>query len=237
MKTKPRSDAFILLILTVAGIAVMFIILWKQQSNVSRFRLDYGRLKEQNEGLKHDLTHARAEAIRLSAVPASAQTMAAKDVQDHSQDNSTLQLTALQPTKIQPKVYPAGLTPEQEPNRLALVGAEVQAIPGGLATTMRFTPRKTGPLGLVALAIRLPKNVDVRILDLAPVGSTTYSDDNKTMSGDGKFAFFQGTPGEATNMQFALSVSGPATVNVSGTHGIGAFQLEIQSAGATVLGK
>ena len=195
--------------------------MWKQRADLSRIKQDYGRLQKEREQLQQNLTSARAESGRPDAVPAQVQTQAPKGAQEPRQDAATLQ----------PKAHPP------EPNRLELAGTEVHPIPGGLSTTMRFTTRKTGPLGLVAMAIRVPKNVDARILDLAPVGPATYSDDSKRVSEDGKFAFYQGTLGEETNVQFALSVSGPATANVRGTRGIGTFQLEIQPTGANVRGK
>ena len=140
---------------------------------------------------------------------------------------------------VMKRAYAAGLRsfPAPEANGLALAGTETHPIPGGIETTMRFAARKPGPLGLVALAVRLPKNVDARILSLAPFGPAAFADFSKQISEDGRFAFFQGTLGEETNVQFALSVSGPAVANVRGTSGIGAFQLSIQPTKASVTGK
>jgi hypothetical protein len=225
MNTESRSRAFIVQVMAVVCIAVLFAAWWKQRADLSRIRGDYGRLREQNEGLQQDLTQARAEPGRSAAAHAQVQPQASKghDAQEPRPGAAALQ----------PKAHP----PAPEPNRLALAGAEVNPIPNGLVTTMRFSASKAGPLGILALVIRLPRDGDATILDLAPVGSTTYADVAKRVSEDGKFAVFQGTMGEATDAQFALSVSGPATADVRGTCGIEPFQLDIQPTGAKIRGK
>jgi hypothetical protein len=240
MKTKDSSRAFIFQALAVVCIAILCVALWKQRADLARITQDYERLRKRSEGLEKDVTQSHAEPGRADAALGQAPTQAPEGVgaqeprpdaaapRAQGQTSEPGQRAALQPPAHKP---------EPEPNKLALAGTEAHPVPGGLVTTMRFSPTKTGPLGLVALAIRLPKGVEARILDLAPVGPATYSDDSKTVSEDGKFAFYQGTLGEETNVQFALSVSGPATADVRGTRGIGAFQLDIQPTGASIRGK
>jgi hypothetical protein len=96
---------------------------------------------------------------------------------------------------------------------------------------MRFSPSKTGPLGLVALVVRMPRNSDARILDLTPVGRATYTESNKELAENGKFAFFQGTlkPGDEKEVRFALKVSGPTTASMTGSCGLKPFELTIQA--------
>ncbi|MEI7437163.1 MAG: hypothetical protein WCL16_10210 [bacterium] len=231
MKTKMKYRA--LIVLPIICIAALLLALWKQQANLSQIKQDYLLLQKQREQLQLDLTSARADVSRRQLAPSQAHTQAAQDTQDHSLDDSTLQLSALQPTKLQPETPP----PVSEPNRLTLAGVEARPVAGGIEAGLKFTPRTNGPLGHVALVVRMPRNVEAIIIDLKPAGAATFSDSNKTISENGKFACFQGTLGEETNIQFTLSVSAPVTADVRGTHGIGAFQLEVQPTGAKVSGR
>ena len=209
-----KSTSRIVVFLAVAGIAVLLAALWKQQADLARIRQDLGRLQEQNDGLRKDLKQAGVEPGQAAAAGGQGQGSAAQEA------------SAAHPVAARP--------PAPEANKLVLAGTEVQAIPGGLAATLKYTTSKAGPLGQVGLAVRLSRNVEARILDLAPVGPATYSDDSKTVSEDGKFAFFQGTLGEETNVQFTLSVSEPATVEIRGARGVGVLKLDIQPTAATV---
>ena len=203
--------------LAVVGLAVVIVALWKQQADLARIRRDFGRLQEQDEGLRRDLKQAGVEPGRPVVTGAQGQGSAAPEAHQGA---------------AVPQV--AAHLPVPGANRLVLAGTAVQAIPGGLVATLKYSPSKAGPFGQVALAARLPRNAEARILDVGPVGPATYADDSKTVSEDGKFAFFQGMLGAETNVQFSLSVSGPVTVDVHGARGIGAFQLDIQPTGAAV---
>ncbi len=221
MKTDLRSRSFLIRALTVAGVTLLVVSWLIQQNYFSKVRRDYELLQAQNAKLQRDLMQARVEAVQ--PVAGATKTPRAAGVQ----------ATSSEPAALSPPVH----APAPEANGLALAGTETHPIPGGIETTMRFAARKPGPLGLVALAVRLPKNVDARILSLAPFGPAAFADFSKQISEDGRFAVFQGTLGEETNVQFALSVSGPAVANVRGTSGIGAFQLSIQPTKASVTGK
>ncbi len=212
MKIAFRSRSFLIRALTVVGVTLLLVSWLIQQNYFSRVRRDYASLQAENAKLQRDLIQARAEVV--SPVAAHAKMPP--------------------PAGAQAITRPA---PAPDATGLALAGTETHTIPGGIETSMRFTPRKSGPLGLVALAVRLPKNVDARILGLAPAGSAVFADASKQISEDGRFAFFQGTLGEEANVQFTLAVSGPATANLRGTSGIGAFQLSIQPTTASVTGQ
>jgi len=225
MKTNGRFRAYIVWFLSVAGIAIVFAVWWKQQSDLSRVRREYGQLQEQFEGLQRNLATSRAEPGSPVAPGEGVPQVASKETG-----------VAEIPPDAAP-VHPMEQPPVPEPNRLTLEGTEVNTTSEGLVTTLRFSPSKTDPLGVLALVIRLPRDGDASILDLAPVGSTAYSDVSHRVSEDGKFAIFQGTLGESTDVEFALSVSGSATADIRGTCGIEAFQLDIQSTGASVQGR
>ena len=128
---------------------------------------------------------------------------------------------------------PTGMAPEPRADGLALAGTHVVPIEGGLKASMKFNPTASAPLGLVAIVVRLPVGGESRILDLEPQGATAFSDVAKTVSENGKFAVFEGTPGSVEPLEFALSVSGPAVADVRGTTGIGAFDLNIGATGAS----
>ncbi|MEI7901543.1 MAG: hypothetical protein WCK89_14930 [bacterium] len=203
MKTKLPPRASIFIILTLICIVALFVILLKQRTDLAQIKKEYGQLREQNAGLQKNLALSPAQPSPLSVAPAQAQ-----------------------PPQTTPLPKPL---PEAEPNKLTLTSTLITATPNGLVATLHFTPGKTGPLGLFALAIRMPKNSNARILGLEPVGPATYSDSSKELSADGKFAFCQGTLGDEKDVQVALSVSGPTTVSVRGTCGIKPFELAIQA--------
>jgi len=219
MKTTRSYRAFILQILPFICIAALLAGWCKQRADLDLIKKECGRLREQNAELMKNRTPSRAESSKLAPVPDQAQTEVSRLVQDPA------------PVKSDARI------PKVDPAKLALTATEVKSIAGGLVTAMRFHSCSTGQIGLVALTIRMPRNVNARILDVKPVGSATYSEDSKEVSGDGKFAFYQGSVGAETNVEFSLSVSGAATVDVIGTCGIGAFKLDIQPSGANVRGK
>lgn len=213
MKTNPISRASLLATLPVVCLIILLVAFWIQRADLVRVRKAYGQLQEQNAGLQKNPSSSRAEPGPLAVAPAQAQTPEA--------------------VAPQPEAHP----PAVERNRLALAGTEVTSTQGGLIATMRFSPSKTGPLGIVALAVRMPRNSTAKILDIGPVGSAVYDDSSKEVSADGKFAFFQGTLGDEKEVQLFLSVSGPTTASVRGTCGITPFELAIQVPPAKGRGK
>jgi hypothetical protein len=206
MKTNPNSRSALLPALSVLCFAVLLVAFWVQRADLARMRKDLGQLQEQNAGLQKSLASSRVAPEPAAAAPAQEPAAAAP---------------AQEPVAPHPPVV--------EPNRLALASSEVTSTPEGLVATLRFTPSKTGPLGLLAVAVRMPRGSDVKILGLAPVGSAAYADFSKEISEDGRFAFFQGTLGDEREVQLALSVSGPTTASVKATCGIKPFELAIQA--------
>lgn len=229
MQTRQSSRTFFQ-ILTVVCIAGLLAVLWKQRTDLARIKKEYGQLREHNAGLQENSTLSRTDPSQLAVAPAPMQTQAPEGVAGVKTDASP----PLQDTAALPPTPP---TPDPAQNRLALAGTEVKPISGGLVATMLFNPSNTDPLGVVAVVVRIPKTSTARILDLAPADSTAYADIGKRVSGDGKFAIFQGTPITVNALKFGLSVSRPETADVRGTCGIGPFKLEIKPSGATARGE
>jgi hypothetical protein len=206
MLTKP--NARLLLIITLLVGVVLLSALWRQRSDLAQLKHDYRRLAEQNQALQQALQQSRAAIERMApAAPAA----------------PTTGFTTAHPPP-----------PAAAPNQLLWGGAEVQPIPGGLLATLQFNPTQTSPLGEVYVAVQLPNNSPVKILDLTPQGATVFAHSGKRVLRDGKFAIFQGTPNAGSAIRLGLSVSGPATVDVRGTSGITPFKLDIAPTGATV---
>ncbi len=241
MKTSRPSYAVIFRILTYLCIAGLLFLFWKQQNDLAAVKAQYGQLQEEKDQLQQDLaTAGAAGSSQNSAMPQPAMTSApkrhpgagARTAQEIAAADA--QQTARHAADV------AALVPAPDVNKLILSPTNLTAKPveGGIAATLDFNANKAGPLGLVALAIRIPKESSARIFDLTPViGIEKYTDSTKEISGDGKFAFFQGTLVEDTDVQFTLSVTEPVTALVRGTRGIGPLLLNVQPNGATIMPK
>lgn len=203
-------------VLTVIFIVVLLGLSLKQQTELRRMTAAYRQLQEEREQRRPAAAASRPE--NLPAVPGEG------DAQNASVTGETVTDPALEAASPHPRMS----TPATERNRLKLTGVDVKPGPKGLIATLRFDAVKTGPLGTLALAVRLPRGTDSKILDLDAFGSAVFDDFSKTVSEDGKFAFFQGEMGNQTNAQIALSVSGSGTAYVTGSCGIESFEVPLQ---------
>jgi hypothetical protein len=190
----------IFLSITVVSIVILLLLLWRQQAELARIKSDYNQLKAQ----------------KLAALPPTPTT----PVQPSEPTSSTQDIAVT----AAPVTHPAA----PEKNRLLYVGTEINQTSNGLVAIMRFKPNKTGPLGLVAMSVRLANSSETTIQTIAPVGPANYEDSDSTVSEGGRFAFFQGTLGDEKEVQIALGVSGSAQAFIKGSCGINAFQLDIQ---------
>ncbi len=210
MLTQPNARLLLLTTLVVSG--VLLVALWHQRSQLMQLKQDYGRLAEQNQTLQLTLQQTRAEVderlVSMAAVRGKTAALA-------------VPATPLPPSAPEPK-------------QLVWGGAEVTPISGGLLATLQFKPTKTGPLGDLFLAVEVPPTTAVKILDLKSVGATPMAHSRQRVLRDGKFAIFQGKPGDGNVIKLGVSVSGPVTVDVRGSCGITPFQLDIAPTGATV---
>lgn len=212
MNTNTPTRIIFLRGITLVGIALLLLLLWKQQAELARLKDNNRQLQEQNMGLLNN---------SLQPQPVSAGAAPAEPL----------------PTTGSTTPAVAGPTPVKHPaaterNRLVFTGTEVTQTTNGLIAIMRFKPMKTGPLGLVAMSIRLPNNIDATIQSIKPVGLAQYEDSDSTVSENGRFAFFQGTLGDEKEVEIALGVSGSAQAIIKGSCGIPAMQLDIQSTNA-----
>ncbi len=215
MSKPPSTRTVLLRSITLAGIAFLLILLWKQQSDLAQLREDFRRLQEQNPAPKAQSTQPQ----KTGTSPSTGATGPSSQSPTQSVTSTATTTTPAQPEK----------------NLLAYTGTEVHQTATGLVAIMRFKPLKTGPLGLVAMSIRMPIKSKAQIQSLAPVESDQYTNSQATVSENGQFAFFEGTWGEARDVAIALAVSASAHVFIKGTCGINAFQLDIQPTNATAI--
>ncbi|MEI6563151.1 MAG: hypothetical protein WCO42_02450 [bacterium] len=209
MSTNKPSRTVFLRGITMVGIALLLLLLWRQQSELARLKTNYNQLQDQNLALLNNSLQPQPPTPAQTPAPVKQNVVITSPVPSPSHTDKNL---------------------------LVFTGTEVQQTTNGLIAIMRFKPSKTGPLGLVAMSVRLPSDIDSTIQSIAPVGTTKYEDSDSTVSENGRFAFFQGTLGDEKDVAIALGVSGSAQAFIKGSCGINAFQLDIQPTNATVLG-
>lgn len=208
--TKPTRIA-LLRGITVAGIAILLLLLWRQQSLLARLQSNNQELQKQNLALLDNSLAPQPAAPTTTIAPAAV------------------------PAPTKQKVVTTSPVPHHAPadqNRLIYSGTDVQQTATGLVATIRFKPSKTGPLGLVLMSVRLPSNIDATIQSIQPVGSAKYEEGESNVSENGRFAVFQGTLGDEKDIAIALGVSGAAQAFIKGSCGIPSMQLNIQPTNA-----
>lgn len=206
MNTPTPVRPLLLRISITLVLVILLLLLFKQQADLARLKKNIGELQSQNTALLNNTL--QPQQVAEPALTA-------------TQENVTLP--------------PAAHPPEPERNRLEFIGTDVTQTTNGLVAIMRFKATKTGPLGLVAMSVRLPHNLGARIHSLSPVDPAKFSDSDATVAESGLFAFFQGTVGDEAELQIALAVSGPAQAFIKGSRGIPAMQLDIQPTQATAV--
>lgn len=201
MSTTTPSRTIFLRVISLLGVALLLLLLWKQNTELTR-------LKTENS----------LQATRPPPAPP----------------------TPIEPTPTTqaPAVTPAALpahTAPAEKNRLMYTGTEVNQTSTGLVAILHFKASKKGPLGMVGMSVRLPNNTEAMLQSIKPVGAASYEESESTVSENGRFAFFQGTAGDESDVQIALGVSSPAQAFIKGSCGIGFFMLDIQPTNATAI--
>ncbi len=209
MKTTTPARTVLLRTITAAGILILLLILWRQQSLLTRLEELNTKLQDQNLELQHTST-------ATSALPQTATT------------SGTL-TQAVDSTA--PATPPGPAQPVR--NRLIFTGTDVQQTATGLVATLRFKAAHTGPLGLVLMSVRLPHNIAATIQSIQPVGPAKYEEGEGSVSDNGRFAMFQGTLGDEKEVAIALGFSGSARAFIKGSCGIPAMDLDIQPTNAT----
>ena len=215
MSTQTSSRTILLRGLIAAFIVLLLILLWKQQADLARLKEHYAQLQEQHLGLLNN-------SLQPQPVAASNAT-------------PTPLPTPGSPTRTMGVEEPLPHPPPPDINRLIYTGTEVNQTATGLVATLRFKASKKGPLGLVGMSVKLPGPTDAVLQSIKPVGAASYEEGESTVSENGRFAFFQGTARDESDVQIALGVSSPARVYIKGNRGIGFFLLDIQSTNATAI--
>ena len=245
-KTPIRCLIPLMLIAVVVAIALLAA-RWRQLPELDRLRDENAGLLKQNERLQKDLTRRRAESPRQGSETVSAEQAPASGGPDQPVPATAIgqdQTAPAQEAEPEEPASTASANPAPPPEamtgaapvRLTLAGTEAEQVQTGLAATIRFKPDRTGPLGELALVVRVRPNGDAKILGLKPGESTMYTNITGGVSENGSIAVFQGIPQEGIeDIRFSLSVSGPATADVRGTCGIEPFQLKIGTEGLSVL--
>lgn len=227
MSEEPRKNvmwpvAAAVLVACVVGI-------WMQQQKAARRAEAVARdLQRQNLELQGELAKLRAQpvaAAKPEALPAAVTNAPA--------------VVAGEPTARPPRgpelvPTPGGEAPPPRSEGLVLAGAHAAPATNGIRATMRFTATTEDALGIIAVVVRLPRDGEARIVDLAPLGEGQFSDVSRRVAPDGKFAVYQGTAGKLRAIELALTVSGAAVADVRGTCGVGPLTLAISEGGAEV---
>jgi len=203
MSINKTLRSVILRSLTVAFAIILLLFLLKQQSDLVRLEKDCDQLREQNLMLLD-------RSLQLRQTPASTHQAPVTSARQGGSPS------------------PAPHASLSDKNRLIFTGTDVYQTSTGLVAVIRFKPSKTGPLGLVAMSVRMPHESDAMIQTIQPVGSAKYDEGESSVSENGRFAFFQGTLGDEKDVAIALGISGSARVFVKGSCGITAMQLDIQ---------
>jgi len=246
MPSPSRQQANPVQLLLLVVVALLTLTLWRQRMDTELMEREYQELERQK--LELEQMKARATTAAVPTPGATIPALAASAQAPGQAQPAPVEPAATAPSPAEQAAKPAaaaenlvftpkGMAPAPRESGLTLAGTHVAPIEGGLSATMQFNPATTDPLGLVAIVVRLPRNGESRILELAPVGSMKFKDVAARVSEDGKFAVFEGTPESVAAIEFALSVSGPAVADVRGTTGIGAFDLSVGPTGATATPK
>jgi hypothetical protein len=190
--------------LTLAGVTILLVLLWKQHAELTRLKQEY-RLSQPPP--------PPAAPAPPAATPPPPETPAPGVASEA------------------PLAHPA----PPEKSRLEYTGTAVSRTATGLVAILHFKASQKGPLGMVGMSVRLPGTTDATLQSIRPAGAARYEESESTVSESGRFAFFQGTAGEVSEVQIALGISSPAHVYIKGNRGIGFFLLDIQPTNATAI--
>jgi hypothetical protein len=189
---------FIFTILVIALLATGALLL-KQRSNLSKIEQEKRDLEAKIESL------LSPEALSEITAPTT----------------ETPELSS--PVEPQPLI-PAISTPDVI---LTFDRASVISTNGILRATLTFKTDSTNALGELFVVARLPDDSGNRIHEILLTPSDTYKNFYKRISDDGKFSAFRTQSGNIREVEMAFEVTGPSTLDVRGTCGIGPFDLNI----------
>lgn len=194
--------------------AILFFIavfLWSDRSGSKSSQLE---LAEQNAQLQQERAALQSEldAARLEL--------------DDFKSGAPAQNPVAEVAPVKPEA------PVEEPETLLLQQPSIRQTPTGLVARLVFHPTLSEQLSLVALVVRLPGESEAKILSFK--AATAFSNVKTRVDESGKFAIFQGVPGDLKALEFDLTVSAPVTATVRGSKGIKPFEIIISPDNAEV---
>ena len=242
--------------LTLACVVTLMLLFWKQHNDLACLEENYNQLREQNLGLLNN--SLRPQPVATSPAVPTPSRMPAKPISEAVSGHPSApsphpEKPLLILTNTEVHQTSTGLvavmhfkssipTPEglgtstggvqggggtgAKPH--ATASTEQGSTSNGVVSTGEGVKSTKPRMGLVAMSVRIPSDVDATIQSLTPVNTTLFSDSEITVSENGRFAFFQGTAENPNDVEIALSVSSAVRAFIKGTAGINAMQLDIQ---------
>jgi len=228
--TKPaRPVARIFLVVAVTALALAY---WRQLDETHKIRieneqlrllLDSSNLNAQAKGTDDTVLDASEKS------PVSESQTVNQSIEDERLDTENYLNLVMTPT---------GMAPAPRSDGLALTDTtSIATVGGGHRAVLKFDPTISGPMGVIAVVVRLPVAGASRIVDLTPGGNMKYSDLASRISEDGKFAFFQISAELIEDFEVGLTVTEPVTADVRGTCGIGPYDVKIGDGSAVAVSK
>lgn len=218
----------------LAAVVILAVLVWLQQTELRELRDDYRRLAERNQSLSGELTH---EPAQMRPAPQTKPTLPP----NHPPVETPVPPSATQSPDApaepsSPTPHPPVATPNANASPFSLGNLTSKQTAEGLTAALQFKPDTTNAVqGELWIVVRVPADSAVRVLDIGPTDSTVYTNVGKRVSDDGKFSIFQGRPTTVNPVTIGVTLSGPVTVDVRGTHGIGRFNLQVNADGAKVV--
>jgi hypothetical protein len=229
----------------VGASVVLLLAFLMQQNELSKLRQAYTELAAKVDIVDTKPSSDTMTSQGMGIKPGRAKISAPRNVQSQSTliamaptgSNGEMEASQQIPKGKGPKPWQgtsfAVNTPERS-NSLILKEASVKAVADGLVATMNFSASSNTPLELLAIAVRLPKTSDVRILNFEPTVPDNYNNVQKRVSENGKFAIFMGNMKDPSATGFNLALSGSETAEIRGSCGIKSFMMEVNSSGTTI---
>jgi len=217
----------------VAGVMVVLVwAYWSQRQETHRMREEMATLRLQLDGRDPAAQVDQAGVRTAKALEA--------DTEAERQSVSQAAEVGLSDADVLQNMVmtPTGMALEPRNDGLALVDtSSTPSTGGGIHTVLKFDPTISGPLGVIAVVVRLPKSGAARIVDLAPGGNMKYSEIFSRVSEDGKFGVFQIETESLEDFEITLTVTEPVVADVRGTCGIGPYDLTIGDGNAVAVRK
>jgi len=117
------------------------------------------------------------------------------------------------------------------PPKLSIQNVEIISKEGNHEAVLTFSSSKNEPLGLLTFVSTIQGNTETKIIDFWPTGkggAFQHGPDSKKISPDGKSAMLIYSLLGAGSPSIMLKTSGPANVEIQGSHDLLPFNIEIK---------